>query len=270
MRINSKEPFGSNGFFTLKNQDWLDKQRIAGKTVAKCLNHLEQRVKEKTSLTMRQLSLEAEQIILDSKCTATFKGYKGFPEACCISVNKELVHGIPKDYVLKEGDVVSFDLGATYEGAIADAAITCIYGEPKNKKHVELVAATENALMKAINAIAVGKRLGVIGYIISRSAKGDGFNLIEQYGGHGISTDENGNGIPHAQPFVANKAQSNEGVRFYEGMVLAIEPMLIIGDTKTYVTEDNWTVCGMGISAHYEHTVFIHKDQVEIITDRNL
>jgi len=269
MRINTKEPFLTNGFFTLKNNEWLEKQRIAGKVVAKCLNHLEQRVKEKTSLTMRELSLEAEQIILDSKCSATFKNYKGFPEAVCISINKELVHGIPKDYVLKEGDVVSFDLGATFEGAIADSAITCIFGEPKNKRHIELIEATKESLLKGIQAIQVGKRLGVIGNAIYKSAKNNGFKVVTQYGGHGISTDEHGNGIPHAQPFISNKSLSDEGVRIYAGMAIAIEPMLTIFSENTKIMTDNWTVETSDVGAHEEHSVFVHEDYVEIITERN-
>jgi methionyl aminopeptidase len=263
MRINNKEPFLSNGFFTLKSEDWLNKQRIAGRAVASCLNHLEQRVKDKTSLTMRELSLEAEQIISEYNCTPTFKGYKGFPEACCVSVNKELVHGIPKDYVLQEGDVVSFDLGATYEGAIADAAITCIYGEPKSKKHIDLVAATENALLKAIKAISVGKRLGVIGNTIHKSAKGDGFGLVTQYGGHGLEWNQ-----PHAQPFVDNKSELDVGIRIQPGLSIAIEPMLTITTPETRILEDNWTVVTPDIGSHFEHSIFVHEDHVEIITDR--
>ena len=269
MRIDTKEPFFKNGFFTLKNQEFLEKQRIAGKTVAQCLIHLENRVKEKTLLTMKELSLEAEQIILDAKCTPTFKGYKGFPEAVCISINKELVHGIPKDYVLQEGDIVSFDLGATFEGAIADSAITCIYGEAKNKRHIELIKVTKESLLKGINSIQVGKCIGVIGNAIYKHAKNNGFEVVTQYGGHGISIDENGNGIPHAQPFISNKSLPDEGERIYEGMTIAIEPMLTISSPNTKVMLDNWTVETLDIGAHEEHTIFIHKDHVEIITYRN-
>lgn len=264
MRINTKEPFLANGFFTLKNNEWLERQRIAGKVVAKCLNHLEQRVKDKTSLTMRELSLEAEQIILDSKCSATFKGYKGFPEAVCISVNKELVHGIPKDYSLQEGDVVSFDLGATFEGAIADSAITCIFGEPKNKRHVELISATKEALIKGIQSIQVGKRLGVIGNAIYKSAKGNGFGVVTQYGGHGLEYDK-----PHAQPFVENKSDIDIGIHIHAGLSIAIEPMLTISSTNTKIMNDNWTVETSDIGSHEEHSIFVHKDYVEIITSRD-
>lgn len=255
-----------NGFFKLKNNDWLMKQRIAGKCVATCLNFLQKSVKDGTTLTALELSKATESIISDFNCTATFKGYKGFPEAVCISVNKELVHGIPKNITFKSGDVISFDLGATYQGAIADAAVTCIYGDPISIEHIKLIDATEEALMKGIAAISVGKQLGVIGNAIHKSAKNNGFSgLINHYGGHGLSWD-----TPHDLPFVANKSRSDEGIRIQEGLSIAIEPMLVLGDTNTYIDKDGWTVWGMGISAHFEHTIFIHKDYVEIITDRSI
>ncbi len=263
MKLNHRDPFVSNGFFTLKGQDWLEKQRVAGAVVAKCLKHLEQRVKEKTNLTTKELSLEAEQIILDNKCTPTFKGYKGFPEAVCISVNKELVHGIPKDNKLEEGDVVSFDLGATFEGAIADSAITCIYGEPKSSRHQELILATEQALLEGIRAVKVGDRLGVIGNAISKYAKSKGFGLVTLYGGHGLTWN-----VPHDQPFVANKSDPNMGPRIHPGLTIAIEPMLTLGSPETKIMPDNWTVMTSDIGSHFEHSIYVNEDHVEIVTLR--
>jgi len=266
MRIDSKGSFSTNGFFKLKDQNWLEKQRVAGKCVASCLNYLQKAVLDGTSLTASQLSQEAEKIMLDSGCTATFKGYKGFPAAVCISVNKELVHGIPKDIQFKSGDVISFDLGATYQGAIADAALTCIYGEPITPEHIKLVKATEDALMKGIRAIAVGKKLGVIGFAIHKSAKGDGFASVNNYGGHGLDWD-----TPHAPPFVENKSTPDEGIRIQSGLAIAIEPMLVVGNTaETKTLSDGWTVVVKDIGAHFEHSVFVHEDRVEILTDRNL
>jgi len=264
MRVNNQEMFSNSSFVDLKNNDWLEKQRVAGKVVAKCLIHLENRVKEKTKLTLLELSKEAEQIILDNKCLPTFKGYKGFPEAVCISVNKQLVHGIPVDYILQEGDIVSFDLGATYEGAIADSAITCIYGEPKNNRHVELLKITEESLYKGIESIKVGNQLGCIGNAVYKHITNNGFNVITQYGGHSLTWNN-----PHSSPFVANKANINEGVRIQPGLTIAIEPMAVIGSTMTVVDKDGWTVSCNDISSHVEHTLYIHEDSVEIITDRN-
>jgi methionyl aminopeptidase len=266
MRINSQNLFNKNEFIKLKNYDWLEKQRIAGRCVAKCLNYLEKEINGKTALTALRLSRLAEEFILDNKCIPTFKNYKGFPESVCISVNKELVHGIPKDIPFNSGDVISFDLGATYKGAIADSALTCIFDEPISLEHIRLIKATEEALMKGISAIAVGKRLGVIGNAIHKSAKGNGFASVNHYGGHGIDWHE-----PHAEPFVSNRSLPDEGIHIQSGLSIAIEPMLIIGNSnETKLSSDNWTVNAMNIGAHQEHTIFIHDDYIEIITDRSL
>jgi methionyl aminopeptidase len=264
MKVNIKEPFDMNGFFLLHNNEFLENQRIAGKVVSKCLQHLDNRIKEKTLLTAKQLSLEVEQIIFDSNCIPTFKGYKSFPESCCISINNQLVHGIPQDIPFKDGDIVSFDLGATYNGAIGDAAITCIYGE--NPLYEKMIRVTKECIDKAIQYIAVDKKIGVIGNAIFKHAKDNGFNVIETYGGHAIGMSEDGYGIPHAAPFISNKSKPDEGIRIQPGMSLCIEPMLLIGDNKTYVSHDGWTVMTKSIGCHFERTIFIHEDRVEVIT----
>lgn len=264
MRINSKNVFAGNGLFKLKNQDWLDKQRVAGKIVADTLSFLQQRVLDKTTQTLQQLNDDAEDLIIKSGGLPTFKGYKGFPAGVCISVNKQLVHGIPSDYKLQEGDVISFDLGATVEEAIADSALTCIYGQPKSDLHIQLIKATENSLMKGIEAIAVGKRLGCIGHAISKCAKSSGFGIVVNYGGHGLDWD-----TPHAPPFVANRGNQDEGIRIQSGLAIAIEPMLTIGSAETKTLSDGWTVATDNVGCHFEHSVFVHDDHVEIITARN-
>jgi methionyl aminopeptidase len=265
----NKGSFNNHAFIDLKNQKWLEKQRTAGKIVADTLNLLQTLVNEKTSKSLIELNSIAEEYIINSGATLTFKGYKGFPAGVCISVNKELVHGIPKEYKLQDGDVVSFDLGATFEGVIADSAITCIYGNPKTELHVKLINATEECLMRAIHSIEVGKRLGIIGHTISKCAKKNGFGLITKYGGHGISITDDGVGVPHAAPFVANQANINEGIRIQPGLVLAIEPMLVIGAPDTRTLNDGWTVVTNDIGAHCEHSIFIHNDHVEVLTLRN-
>lgn len=264
MRILNKDPFSNSSFIDLKDQSWLDKQRFAGKIAAKTLLLLKNTVLEKTTKSLLELNSIAEEFINNSGGTPTFKGYKGFPAGVCISVNKELVHGIPKDYKLKEGDVVSFDLGVTFEGAIADSAITCIFGNAKEEKHIKLIQATEEALNKAIESISVGARLGVIGQTISKYVKNSGFGLITNYGGHGLSWNN-----PHSQPFVSNKSTSDEGIRIQSGLSIAIEPMLVIGSTNTNVLSDGWTVITSDIGSHAEHTVYVHENYVEIITSRD-
>lgn len=253
--------FSEHQLIELHDDVWLEKQRVAGNCVAKCLNMATQLVLQSNNLSKISLSNEINSFICGMKCTPTFLGYKGFPGAACISVNKELVHGIPDDYIFQDGDVISIDLGATYQSAIADAAVSFIKGSPKDKKHVELIDTCKKALDNAISQISIGKRLGCIGAGINHVVKSTTFGLITDYGGHGLSYN-----TPHAQPFVHNKSQSNQGVRIQAGMALAIEPMLTMKDTKTRVLNDGWTVVTNDIGVHFEKSIFIHEDRVEIIT----
>lgn len=256
--------FEQSAFVVLKDDAWFQDQKKAGACVAGILRTLNQMILDATpNLSLKGLEAEAIKQIEEAGCTATFKGYKGFPGAICLSVNNQIVHGIPSDYILQEGDVVKFDLGATYNGAIADAAATAIYGKPKNQQHVELVNVCKGALYHAIKAIQVGKQLGVIGFAINKYVQSKSrFGIITKYGGHGI--DRN---TPHAAPFVANKARYNEGVRIQPGMTIAIEPMLVVGDPTPTTEKDGWTVTAKGIGAHFEHSVFVGSDKVHIMTE---
>lgn len=266
MKIISQNNFNVISLIRLKDQNWLEKQRVAGKVIAGTLSLLESLVKEKTTKSLIELNSIAEEYILKNNCTCTFKNYKGFPAGVCISVNKQLVHGIPTNYYLQDGDIVTFDLGATFEGAIADSAITCIFGNPKSELHQKVVSTTQDALMKGIEAVKIGQKLGNIGYSISRVAKKAGLNIIENYGGHGLDWN-----TPHSAPFVANKSTPDEGIIIQPGLSIAIEPMLTDGSTRTWVDNDGWTVwCDSNISAHFEHSIFVHENTVEIITDRNV
>jgi methionyl aminopeptidase len=255
--------YNFSNLITIKNQNWLDRQRLAGKCVAECLANFSKMIRNQIpNLSLLDIEKECERIIAAHGCIPTFKGYKGFPGAVCLSVNKQLVHGIPVNYTLQVGDVVTLDLGATYQGAIADAAYTAIYGKPKMLRHADLVESTQLALRRGIEAVAVGRQLGVIGFAIHKTATSRGYGSVEKYGGHGL--DEN---MPHAPPFVANKAKKDEGIRLQAGMTLAIEPMLVIGNNRTRTTSDGWTVITDDIGAHMEHSIFIHPDRVEILTE---
>ena len=264
MKAHLKDPFSINGFFVLHTNDWLEKQRVAGKLAAKVLSHLEKLVLEGTNYSLLELDAIAETMIRSEGAIPTFKGYKGFPGTLCTSVNNQLVHGVPTDYHLKDGDLVTFDVGVTVEGAIADTALTCIYGEPKHEWHVKMVKATYESLYNGIAAISVGKKLGVIGDAIYKSVKNNSFNVITKYGGHSLCWNE-----LHAAPFVDNKCDPTKGFIMQPGLVLCIEPMVVFGSTNTTVTNDGWTVLSNGVSAHAEHSVFIHEDHVEIITKRD-
>lgn len=255
-----------NQLIILRDNDFLEKLRIAGKCTAMCLKTARDIILDTKEPNLLFIESECINVMKTFGCSATFLNYKGFPGAICTSVNTEMVHGIPRSYIIQEGDVVKIDLGSTYEGAIADAAITVIKGNAKDKKHVELVNTCKLALDTSINMIQVGKRLGCIGSSIHRTCKNTSFGLITNYGGHGISCTEDNKGIPHAQPFVSNKANTNDGVRLQNGMVLAIEPMLTMSDTNTRVLDDGWTVVTKDISAHFEHTIFVHNNKAEVLT----
>lgn len=266
----SNNLLSTNGLIILKNKEWLEKQRVAGKIAARTLSMLEKEVQNKTTKSLIELNNMAEDLIVSSGGIPTFKNYKGFPNACCISTQKQVVHGIATDYKLQEGDVVKFDLGVTIDGCIADSAITVLFGEAKSSQHIKLIQSNKEALLKSISAIAVGKRIGVIGHTINKCIKGYGFNVIDKYGGHGIDTAPDGTGIPHAYPFISNKSSPDEGPHIQAGMTIAIEPIATIGSTNTYVDKDGWTVyCDGELAVHEEHTIFVHEDRVEIITLRD-
>ena len=248
----------------LHNQTWLSNQKVAGKCVASILKSINNLISQKTpNLNLLDLEQEAYKQLKEFNCEPTFLGYKGFPSCICISVNKELVHGIPKNYIIKEGDIIKFDLGATFNGAIADAAATAIYGKEKSIFHKEMVETCREALLNAIKVISVGKQLGVIGNAISKTVKKGPFGLVTEYGGHGLDVNN-----PHALPFVPNKSQPNEGPRFQNGMTIAIEPMFVLGSTvETKVDSDGWTVIANDVTSHFEHTIFVEDNKVLIITE---
>jgi methionyl aminopeptidase len=152
-------------------------------------------------------------------------------------------------------------LGVTIDDVIADTAITCIYGDAKSARHIELIKTTEECLAKGIESIKVGKRLGCIGNAIYKHASNKGFGVITNYGGHGISYN-----TPHEYPFICNKASQEEGEIIQPGLTIAIEPLLCIGSSETKVDKDGWTVCTSNLSAHFEHSIYVHENSVEIIT----
>ena len=253
-----------SSLITLKDDEWLNRQLFAGKVVFSILRECENYLIN-NNVSLKDLENIAVEILNKNNCSATFLNYKGFPSAICASVNKQLVHGVVTDYVLQPGDLISVDLGATFEGAIADSAYTWIYKEPKNKLHVELVKAGKRALEEGIKAVKIGNKLGAIGKSISKYVGTTGFGLVTNYGGHGIDYDS-----PHAAPFVSNKADSSDGIEIVNGLSIAIEPMLVIGVPTTFPpSKDNWTVMTKDIGCHFEHSVTVMHDKVYVITGEN-
>ena len=248
----------------LHNAEWLQKQKIAGEIAASVVQRFVHAVVP--GITLKALEKMAADYIISAGAIPAFQGYRGFPGAVCISVNTTMVHGIPDDYSIKSGDVVTMDVGVNYENVIADTAFTCICGEA-DPIYYKLLQTCQKSLNNAIQAMAVGKRLGVIGHAIRSTVKNTGFGNIIKYGGHGLDY-----GQLHTEPFVCNNATPAEGIRIVPGLAIAIEPMLTIdGDISTTVMEDNWSVKTKGISCHFEHSVTVDEDgKIYIITENGM
>lgn len=265
MKISYNQPLFKGGFFTLKNEEFYLNQKIAGDIAARTLEFLYNEVKSNSTLNCRKLVSLGEQFILDNHCELTFKNFKGYPDGIIISLNKELVHGIAKDIEISDGDVISFDLGATYKGSVADNAYSFVYGNPKNLDIVKMLKIGEECLDKSIESIKINEPIGLISNTIFKHAKNNGFNVIEDYTGHGIEYF----GVPHGYPPILNKSENNFGPYVYNGMTFAIEPLLIPlkCSQKTKIGLDGWTVYTEDIGIHFEKTVHIKNNKVEIITD---
>lgn len=192
----------------------------------------------------------------------TFKGYGGFPCSMCASVNEEVVHGIPSPvHTLKEGDILSIDTGATFQGWVGDNAWTFYVGEPSSEARV-LCEVTRDCLKAAIEQAVPGNRLGDIGAAVQELAEANGFSVIRDYVGHGVGRRM------HEEPEVRNYGRRRRGIKLQAGMVIAIEPMVVTGDYDCRTLGNGWTVvtCDSGLAAHYENTVAITSDGPVILT----
>jgi methionyl aminopeptidase len=212
-------------------------------------------------ITTKELDRVAEEYILLKGARPAFKGYRGFPATLCISVNEEVVHGIPSQRRLKEGDIVSLDVGANFVGYFGDAAITLPVGEvdPKAERLLEV---TEKALYIGIEKAKVGNRLFDISYAIQSWVESHGFSVVRDFVGHGIGRDL------HEEPQIPNFGIPHQGPRLEKGMVFALEPMVNEGTSAVRVLSDGWTVVTIDgkRSAHFEHTIAITEDGAEILS----
>lgn len=253
----------------LKDNDWLVRQKIAGYAVVKAHQEIYAMIKGMTSnLTLAQLNDVAETIIKQNNCKPTFLNYRGFPSSICASLNTELVHGKgTRNIQLKDGDVIKVDIGATFEGAIGDCAVTYIYGKAKNPEIYRLLVSCQNALYDAIALVEPGRRIGELGRAIFERSKIDGFGAIIDFGGHGIDYDK-----LHADPFIPNKSSANDGVTIQPGLSIAIEPMFVLGkNIKTKILNDNWTVITHDVGCHFEMSITLDEDgNRHIITDHGI
>lgn len=234
--------------------------RISGKIVAEVLQELS--AMAKPGITTWELDQEAERLILLNKAIPTFKGYHGFPGSICASVNEEVVHGIPsKDRVLKEGDVISIDVGATYKGLVGDSATTVGVGKISEDKQL-LLKVTEESLYAGIDACLTTNYLEDVSGAIEDVCLQHKLGLVRNYGGHGVGRSM------HEEPFVHNFRIGNKGPKLKDGMTICLEPMFNLGVDDVMTLEDNWTVVTTDgkASAHFEHTVLITNNGPEILT----
>ncbi len=245
---------------TIKSDREIALLRKAGKIVYDTHQYLKPFIRE--GITTRELDRLGEEFIRSQGATPSFKGYEGFPCALCISVNEEVVHGIPSDYQLQNGDIVSIDIGACYQGYHGDSAWTYPVGEI-NKEKKALLEHTEQALYEGLKAIHKDGHIGDIGEAIEKYALNYHLGVVKELVGHGVGTNV------HEDPDVPNYGKSNTGPRLRKGMVIAVEPMLTLGSPDIYIDSNNdWTVItdDNQASAHFEHTVVVTDDGCEILT----
>lgn len=215
----------------------------------------------KPGIATRELDTIASREIKRLGGKATFKGYHGFPASVCTSINDEIVHGIPGGRTIGEGDLVKIDVGVSAQGYIGDAAITVGAGEISPEAR-SLLEVTEQALEEGIKVARDGAHLGDIGAAIESCARAHGYSVVREYAGHGVGRSL------HEEPQVFNYGAPGTGPRLRSGMTLAIEPMVNIGDWRTRVLENKWTVVTLdgSLSAHFEHSVAIRDGEAEVLT----
>ncbi len=238
---------------TMKTAADFEKMSVAGA----CVAAVHQAVREAAlpGVTMKELDEVAAEVIRQHGCRPSFLGYHGYPASICASPNSAIVHGIPGDYALREGDIVSIDAGAIYEGWHGDAAFTMAIGEVPAEV-AKLLEVTEQALWSGIAAAQAGNRLGDVGHAIEATAKPHGYGVVREYIGHGIGRNM------HEAPNVPNYGRKGKGLKLKTGMAIAIEPMFNLGTAETAVLDDSWTVVTAdgSLSAHFEHTVLLTEE----------
>lgn len=246
---------------SIKSEKEIELMRHAGMLVSKMHNFIKPYIK--AGITTKELDKLCEKFIIDNEGVPTCKGYEGFPTALCTSVNDEVVHGIPSNYKLKNGDIITIDVVIGYKGYQGDAAWTYAVGDISDEKKY-LMEHTEKALYEGIKMVKPGNRIGDISHAVEEYAHEHNLSVVEELCGHGIGLEM------HEAPDVPNFGRPGVGPRLKEGMVICIEPMLNYGLKNIYQLDDGWTIKTLDgqPSAHYEHTVLVTKDGYEILTPR--
>ena len=245
----------------LKNSAQISAMKDAGRITGEAL--LVARDMVRPGVSTYEIDMAIRHYIEKCGATPTFLGYGGFPASACISVNDEVIHGIPsKNRILKDGDIVKIDTGATYKGYVGDSARTIPVGNVSEEAH-KLIKATRDSFWAGVEALQVGNRLGDVGAAIDAVVRANGFSTVRRYVGHGIGTDM------HESPDVPNFGTAGRGIRLCAGMTLAIEPMVNVGSFEVKELSDGWTVKTVdgSLSSHYENTVALTSDGVLILTE---
>ncbi|MFQ9924024.1 MAG: type I methionyl aminopeptidase [Beduini sp.] len=242
-----------------KNQREIDLMREAGRIVA--LVHQKMAEVIRPGITTLELNAIAEKIILDHGAKPSFKNYNGFPASICTSINEQIVHGIPSKYALKEGDIISIDVGACYKGYHGDSAWTYAVGDISDEAK-RVMEATKGSLFAGLAMVKPGNRLSDISHAVEVYLKEHGCTTPLEYTGHGVGS------ALHEDPAVPNYGAPGRGPRLVEGMTLAIEPMGHGGKADIHILEDHWTAITEdgSLAAHYEHSIVVTKDGYEILT----
>lgn len=246
---------------TIKSEREIELMKKAGYLVSLTHKYLQPFIKE--GITTKELDRLAEEFIIKNGGVPTCKGYEGYPNALCTSVNDTVVHGIPNNYKLKNGDIITIDMVIGYKGYQGDAAWTYKVGNIDDDKRY-LMKHTEKALYEGIKEVKPGAHIGDISAAVEEYATKHNLGVVKELCGHGIGTSM------HEDPEVPNYGKRGTGPRLKEGMVICIEPMLTFGSEEIYLMDDEWTVNTIDESpaAHYEHTVLVTHDGYEILTPR--
>lgn len=242
-----------------KSEEEIRSMRRSNQIVAKILSELGLMIKP--GIQTKDLDEYAERRTREMDAVPAFKGYRGYPASLCTSINEEIVHGIPSSRTLRSGDIISLDFGVVYDGFYGDAAVTYPVGEitPRAEK---LIATARESFTKGVAKVKEGNRLSDVSYAIQSHVESQGFSVIRSFVGHGIGFSL------HEEPQVPNFGSPGRGPKLRPGMVLAIEPMIAIGNWEVEILSDNWTAVtkDRSLSAHYEHTVALTQNGVEILS----
>jgi len=246
----------------LKQPDEIVKARASNLIVAEVLSVLREKVKP--GVTTKELDKIAESVTEKRGAKPAFKGYRGYPYSLCTSVNEEVVHGMPSNRVLVEGDIIGLDYGVYFQGLYGDSAITLPVGRVDNQA-ARLIQVTEQSLYSAINQTCYGNRLGDISAAVQETVEDAGYSIVRDFVGHGIGKSL------HEDPQIPNFGKKGRGIELKKGMILAIEPMVNAGKYKVKILSDGWTVITAdgSLSAHFEHSVAITDNGPEILSKLN-